>query len=141
MLLQKSGWDDGREGLHCQRRHRSKLLFTFHCLLVACIKAKFRLLGDQIQNLVLKNGLLCCDGYVQIALLRFYTEGGDMRVPQKVFEEITDWDLVQWNVVINGFSWNISSCINAMIFKMVQMIKIKLLHLIFIASLFDFLWK
>ena len=68
------------------------LLFT--TFLWRALKLAFRLLGDQIHNLVLKNGIMCYDGYVQIALLRFYTESRDMRDPRKVFEEITDRDLV-----------------------------------------------
>ncbi|PWA54943.1 tetratricopeptide repeat (TPR)-like superfamily protein [Artemisia annua] len=46
---------------------------------------------------------LCGDVYVETALLGFYTKVGDMRTAQKVFDEMSERNVVSWNSMIDGY--------------------------------------
>uniref|UniRef100_A0A2P2QTJ4 Pentatricopeptide repeat-containing protein At3g28660 n=1 Tax=Rhizophora mucronata TaxID=61149 RepID=A0A2P2QTJ4_RHIMU len=77
--------------------------YTFHFVLVACANACWVCLGKQIQNWVVKNGLVLVDGHVQTGIVRLYVQCGLMDDARKSFDEISQPDVVQWNVLINGY--------------------------------------
>ncbi|KAL5582394.1 hypothetical protein UlMin_014836 [Ulmus minor] len=76
---------------------------TFHFVLLACVNGGWVIEGKQIHNWVVKNGLASGDGHVQTGLIRFYAECKVIDDAQKVFEEIPQRDLIQWNVLMNGY--------------------------------------
>ncbi|PIA40213.1 hypothetical protein AQUCO_02500127v1 [Aquilegia coerulea] len=76
---------------------------TFPFVLIACANACSVSLGKRIHCWVLKNGLGFGDCHIQTALLRFYIECGSLVDVKKVFDEIPQRDVVQYNVFINGY--------------------------------------
>jgi pentatricopeptide repeat protein len=76
---------------------------SFHFVLLACSNAKWVLLGKQIHNLVVKNGLVLFDGHVQTAVIRVYAECKVLDDARKMFDEIPCLDVIQWNVLMNGY--------------------------------------
>ncbi|KAK9741180.1 hypothetical protein RND81_03G087300 [Saponaria officinalis] len=84
-----------------------------HCfpfVLVACSKGKWVSEGRKVHGLVLKNGLGGSDGYVQTSLLRFYCGCAELRDARKVFDEIPERDVIQWNVLMDGYVKTGSGC-------------------------------
>ena len=76
---------------------------TFHFVLLGCANAKWVVLGKQTHNWVVKNGLVLFDGHVQTALIRLYVECKVLDDARKVFDEIPCLDVIQWNVLMNGY--------------------------------------
>ncbi|CAH8388772.1 unnamed protein product [Eruca vesicaria subsp. sativa] len=76
---------------------------TFHFLLVACLNASLFVTCKQVHSFVVKNGVFASDGHVQTGILRVYVEDGSLVDARKVFDEITDPDVVKWDVLINGY--------------------------------------
>ncbi|XP_065880056.1 pentatricopeptide repeat-containing protein At3g28660-like [Euphorbia lathyris] len=76
---------------------------TFHFVLFACANVCWINLGKQMHCWVCKNGMASADGHIQTAVVRLYTKCKLMDDAQKMFDEITDPDVVQWNVLINGY--------------------------------------
>ena len=76
---------------------------TFPFIISACTNSLWMLLGKQIHNWVLKNGVASSDRHVQTALVRFYAECCAMGDARKLFDEIPNLDVVQWNVLLNEY--------------------------------------
>ncbi|OVA09095.1 Pentatricopeptide repeat [Macleaya cordata] len=76
---------------------------TFPFVLIACSNLNSISEGKQIHSWVFKNGLVSSDGHLQTSLLRFYLECSGLIDAQNVFDEIPQRDVVQWNVLINGY--------------------------------------
>ncbi|KAF7129427.1 hypothetical protein RHSIM_Rhsim10G0031500 [Rhododendron simsii] len=76
---------------------------TFPFVLVACANVNCMLSGLQIHNWVLKCGLGSSDSHVKTALIRFYLGCNVLENARKVFDEITDLDVVQCNVLMTGY--------------------------------------
>lgn len=70
---------------------------------MACANAGCRSLGLQIHNWVLKCGLGSSDSHVKTALIRFYLGSSVLEDARKVFDEITDVDVVQCTVLMTGY--------------------------------------
>lgn len=77
--------------------------YTFPFVLVACANAGCRSSGLQIHNWVLKCGLGSSDSHVKTALIRFYLGSSVLEDARKVFDEITDVDVVQCTVLMTGY--------------------------------------
>ncbi|PSS30435.1 Pentatricopeptide repeat-containing protein [Actinidia chinensis var. chinensis] len=76
---------------------------TFPFVLVACANASCVIFGKEVHNWVLKNGLASSDGHIQTALIRFYLGCKVLEDARKVFDEIPRLDVVQCNVLMNGY--------------------------------------
>ncbi|XP_026379365.1 putative pentatricopeptide repeat-containing protein At3g28640 [Papaver somniferum] len=76
---------------------------TFPFILIACAKLNLLSDGKKIHAWILKNGLASSDRHLQTALLRFYLECSGLIQAQMVFDEIPLRDVIQWNVLINGY--------------------------------------
>ncbi|KGN50191.1 pentatricopeptide repeat-containing protein At4g22760 [Cucumis sativus] len=76
--------------------------FAVSSTLRACgrIMCKFR--GWCIHAQVYKLGFCRCV-YVQTALVDFYSKLGDMGFAQKVFDEMTEKNVVSWNSILSGY--------------------------------------
>lgn len=77
--------------------------FTFHFVILACANCSWLFPGKQIHSWVFKNGLVLVDAHVQTALVRLYVDCKVLGDAQMVFDEIPDRDLIQWNVLMNGY--------------------------------------
>ncbi|KAA8530309.1 hypothetical protein F0562_005018 [Nyssa sinensis] len=76
---------------------------TFPFVLMACANASWVFTGKQIHNRVIQNSLALSDGHVQTALIRFYVECKVLDDAQKVFDGISNLDVIQCNVLISGY--------------------------------------
>lgn len=76
---------------------------TFHFVLLACVNACWVDFGRQIHNWVFKNGVFLSDNHVQTAVVRLYCECKNLSEARKLFEEIPCLDVIQWNVLMNGY--------------------------------------
>ncbi|KAF2308674.1 hypothetical protein GH714_012126 [Hevea brasiliensis] len=77
---------------------------TFHFVLFACANAGWILLGRQMHCWVCKNGMILADGHIQTAVVRLYAGCKVMDDAHKTFDEIPYPDVVQWNVLMNGYA-------------------------------------
>nr|XP_016476725.1 PREDICTED: pentatricopeptide repeat-containing protein At4g21065-like [Nicotiana tabacum] len=76
--------------------------FTYPFVLKACSKLRYAQLGKQIHGLILKSGLML-DRYVNNALIHMYSGCVDSSLALKVFDEMSDRDVVSWTSMIDGF--------------------------------------
>ncbi|KAL6135683.1 hypothetical protein ACLB2K_067909 [Fragaria x ananassa] len=53
--------------------------------------------------LLVKNGLFAADAHVQTPVVRLYVECGVLGDPHKLFDEIPERDMIQWNVIMSGY--------------------------------------
>ncbi|XP_021808830.1 putative pentatricopeptide repeat-containing protein At3g28640 [Prunus avium] len=77
--------------------------YTFNFVILACANCSWLVSGRQIHNWVVKNGLVLVDAHVQTALVRLYAECKVLDDSKKVFDEIPERDVIQWNVLMNGY--------------------------------------
>ncbi|XP_071731115.1 pentatricopeptide repeat-containing protein At2g34400-like [Rutidosis leptorrhynchoides] len=77
--------------------------FTYPFLFIACSNLKAIEHGRLGHCMVLKCGLIV-DGHVRHSLISMYSRCGEVLYARKVFDEITDRDLVSWNSMISGYS-------------------------------------
>lgn len=77
--------------------------FTFPFVLIACSNRLLWFEGKQLHSWVIKNGLLEANAHVQTALIRFYSEHKVLDDARKVFDDITHVDVIQCNILINGY--------------------------------------
>lgn len=73
---------------------------SFHFVLLACANARLVLEGKQVHNCVMKNGLVL---HMQTAVIRFYVKCKVLDDARKVFDENPCLDVIQWNVLMNGY--------------------------------------
>ncbi|KAL4566490.1 hypothetical protein LXL04_030606 [Taraxacum kok-saghyz] len=84
---------------------RSGLLpssFTVASALKACARLGNENGGMMIHCQVHSHGF-CGDVYVETALLGFYTKVKDMETAQKLFDEMSERNVVSWNSMIDGY--------------------------------------
>ncbi|XP_059294017.1 pentatricopeptide repeat-containing protein At3g28660-like [Lycium ferocissimum] len=77
--------------------------FTFPFLLIACANGNLEVEGKQIHSWVIKNSFSVSNAHVQTALIRFYMNCKELGNARKVFDEITDIDVIQCNVLMSGY--------------------------------------
>ncbi|XP_057430870.1 pentatricopeptide repeat-containing protein At4g21065 [Lotus japonicus] len=78
---------------------------TYPFLLKAVSKSLNVREGEALHSVTIKNGFESLV-FVRNSLLHIYAACGDTESAHKVFESMTDRDLVAWNSVINGFALN-----------------------------------
>ncbi|WJX46998.1 hypothetical protein P8452_33737 [Trifolium repens] len=76
--------------------------FTYRFLLKACARISSISLGGVIHSLIVKTGF-CSDRYIGNALLRFYSNCGEIGFARKVFDEMSDRDIVSWSSKIGSY--------------------------------------
>ncbi|KAI3828086.1 hypothetical protein L1987_02183 [Smallanthus sonchifolius] len=77
-------------------------VFTLPCVIKGCGRLVAVKEGEQIHGLVLKLGL-GLDMFVQSSLVSMYSKFKDVNSARKVFDEMTDKDLVSWNSLMDGY--------------------------------------
>lgn len=77
--------------------------YTFPFVLIACCNGFLTSEGKQLHCWVIKNGLAFVNPHVQTALIRVYMEFKLLDDARKVFDEISEPDAVQCNVLICGY--------------------------------------
>ncbi|KAK4369503.1 hypothetical protein RND71_013295 [Anisodus tanguticus] len=92
--------------MHCREEEERVVpdpdKFTYPFVLKACAKLRHTQLGKQIHGLILKMGFMS-DRYVNNALIHMYSGCGDSGHALKVFDEMSERDVVSWTSVIDGF--------------------------------------
>ncbi|KAJ8546083.1 hypothetical protein K7X08_018666 [Anisodus acutangulus] len=76
--------------------------FTFPFLVIACANGPLEVEGKQIHSWVIKNAFSLSNAHVQTALIRFYTNCKALDDAHKMFDEITDIDVIHCNVLMSG---------------------------------------
>lgn len=79
--------------------------FTLPCVIKGCARLRALEEGKQIHGLILKIGF-GSDIYVQSSLVSMYSKCNNIISAQKVFDKITNKDLVLWNSLIDGYARN-----------------------------------
>ncbi|KAF3796072.1 Pentatricopeptide repeat-containing protein [Nymphaea thermarum] len=79
--------------------------FTFPFLLNACAKVQAAKEGLQVQASLTKLGL-DSDAFIQNSLMHFYAVCGDMKLARKVFDGISERNVVSWTILVCGFVRN-----------------------------------
>ncbi|KAM7470100.1 hypothetical protein LguiA_008283 [Lonicera macranthoides] len=77
--------------------------FTYPFVFISCANLIELELGRVGHSMVFKNGL-GVDGHVRHSLITMYSRCGELGCARKVFDEITERDLVSWNSMISGYS-------------------------------------
>ncbi|TQD86916.1 hypothetical protein C1H46_027533 [Malus baccata] len=77
--------------------------YTFNFVILGCVNCSCLVSGKEIHSWVVKNGLVLLDAHVQTALVRLYAECKVLYDARKVFDEIHQRDVIQWNVLVNGY--------------------------------------
>ncbi|XP_020272070.1 pentatricopeptide repeat-containing protein At1g08070, chloroplastic-like [Asparagus officinalis] len=77
--------------------------FTFPFLLVSCSKLPGPETGLQVHSHVMKLGF-DLDSHVRHSLIGLYCIFGDLDVARYLFDEITRWDVVSFNVMMSGYN-------------------------------------
>ncbi|KAL8155664.1 hypothetical protein AgCh_000895 [Apium graveolens] len=79
--------------------------YTFSAVLPVCGEIGVVCNGEQVHCLILKHGFVLYL-FVGSALVDMYGKCGDMRLGKKVFDEMSERNLVSWNSMITGFLRN-----------------------------------
>lgn len=77
--------------------------FTYPFVFIACANLLVLNHGQCAHSGVLKSGL-CADGHVRHSLITMYSRCGELGCARRVFDEISEKDLVSWNSMISGYS-------------------------------------
>ncbi|KAK9067302.1 hypothetical protein SSX86_014628 [Deinandra increscens subsp. villosa] len=77
--------------------------FTYPFLFIACSNLVAVEHGKLGHCMVLRCGLMA-DGHVRHSLITMYSKCDEVWYARKVFDEITERDLVSWNSMISGYS-------------------------------------
>lgn len=77
--------------------------FTYPFVFISCGNLSDSVIGREVHCEILKVGLLL-DFHVVHSLITMYSRSGEMVAARKVFDEMTERDLVSWNSIISGYS-------------------------------------
>nr|GMC61286.1 pentatricopeptide repeat-containing protein At2g34400 [Ipomoea batatas] len=77
--------------------------FTYPFVFISCGSLPAAQLGKSTHCEVVKNGL-CLDFHVRHSVITMYSRFGKLGYARKVFDEMTERDLVSWNSMISGYS-------------------------------------
>ncbi|WCJ33479.1 Pentatricopeptide repeat (PPR) superfamily protein [Euphorbia peplus] len=77
--------------------------YTVAFLLKSCSNSMAHEEGKQVHTQILRSGFGSCP-YVQSSLLNFYSKCNQIGVARKVFDEISERNLVCWSAMISGYS-------------------------------------
>ncbi|XP_074276755.1 pentatricopeptide repeat-containing protein At1g09220, mitochondrial [Silene latifolia] len=75
--------------------------FTYSFLIKSCANMSQQLLGFQFHGIVVRSGF-DCHVYVQTALLNMCVDFGLLANAYKVFDEMSERNLVGWNILVTG---------------------------------------
>ncbi|KAM7250525.1 hypothetical protein ACFE04_022408 [Oxalis oulophora] len=89
----------------CQALNCPSDNYTFPFVLKACSALGATEFGKQIHCVVLRTGFER-NIVTQTALVDFYAKNGDLRIARALFDKIPEPDLVLWNTLIAGYSFN-----------------------------------
>ncbi|GAB2224570.1 hypothetical protein Droror1_Dr00005332 [Drosera rotundifolia] len=76
--------------------------FSVSSALKACARLGYKIGGVSIHGQVHKYEILC-GVHVQTSLLDFYSKMGNMESAQKVFDEMSERNVVSWNSMLSGY--------------------------------------
>lgn len=76
---------------------------TFTFLLKFCTNLNLVSVGTSLHQHIVVNGL-CSDAYIGSSLIHFYAKSGQVSYARKVFDLITDRDVVPWTAIIGCYS-------------------------------------
>ncbi|KNA09538.1 hypothetical protein SOVF_152640 [Spinacia oleracea] len=79
--------------------------YTFPYVFKACSVLCDVELGKEIHGVVIRTGF-GTNVFVQTALVDFYSKIGRMDIARLVFDKMSEWDMVSWNALISGYSFN-----------------------------------
>ncbi|GAB2223142.1 hypothetical protein Droror1_Dr00017279 [Drosera rotundifolia] len=71
----------------------------------ACVASKSLRLGQEIHQYILQNSPIIKDSIILEKLTRLYLEFGKIRHVRKLFDEIPDLDVIDWNSMIRAYAW------------------------------------
>ncbi|KAL3650779.1 hypothetical protein CASFOL_007182 [Castilleja foliolosa] len=77
--------------------------FTYPFVFISCGNLSALRMGRTVHCEVVKTGLLL-DFHVVHSLITMYSRGGGMDFARKVFDEMSERDMVSWNSIISGYS-------------------------------------
>ncbi|KAJ1415803.1 Tetratricopeptide-like helical domain superfamily [Sesbania bispinosa] len=80
--------------------------YTFMSALCVCTKLCSLDLGSSLHGLILKTNLYNCDTFLCNALIDMYGKCGSIDSSVKVFEEITDRNIITWTALISALGLN-----------------------------------
>ncbi|TKY48634.1 Pentatricopeptide repeat-containing protein [Spatholobus suberectus] len=110
LLFRYSRNDRTQEALHLfVSLHRSGLSpdgLTMSCVLNLCTGFFDGTVGEQVHCQCVKCGLAQHDVSVGTSLVDMYMKTGNVRDGRRVFDEMSDRDVVSWNSLLMGYSWN-----------------------------------
>ncbi|KAL8158250.1 hypothetical protein AgCh_002808 [Apium graveolens] len=93
--------------------------YTFPFVLSACAKKDGFFEGVQVHGCVVKMGFED-DVYIQNSLIHFYCESGEVEKGRKVFDEMSERNVVSWTSLICGFArWGCAEEAVSLFFEMV----------------------
>ncbi|KAM6554732.1 hypothetical protein CsatB_015494 [Cannabis sativa] len=75
--------------------------FTYPFVLKSCARLGLSQQGKQLHGLILKSGF-CSDRYVQHSLIHMYCACEEVGHAYKVFDKMSERDVVSWTVMIDG---------------------------------------
>ncbi|KAF7813680.1 pentatricopeptide repeat-containing protein [Senna tora] len=76
--------------------------YAISSALKSCARMEYKLGGVSIHGQVQLYGFTSCV-YVQTALLDLYSKVGDMEIARKVFDEMSQRNVVSWNSILSGY--------------------------------------
>ena len=80
--------------------------YTFMSVLCVCTKLCRLDLGSSLHGLIMKNNLKNCDTYLCNVLIDMYGKCGSIDSSVKVFEEMTDRNIITWTALITALGLN-----------------------------------
>ncbi|XP_041024368.1 pentatricopeptide repeat-containing protein DOT4, chloroplastic [Juglans microcarpa x Juglans regia] len=78
---------------------------TFSCVLKCCAALGNVEGGKQVHGYLLRLGFSCENSVVN-SLIAFYFKGGRVESAKKLFDELSDRDVISWNSMISGYASN-----------------------------------
>ncbi|KAJ7981556.1 Pentatricopeptide repeat-containing protein [Quillaja saponaria] len=80
--------------------------YTFMSLLSVCTKLCNLDFGSSVHGLIIKTNFNCCDKFVCNVLIDMYGKCGSIRSSVKIFDEMTDRNIITWTALITALGLN-----------------------------------